>query len=40
MVDQDVHQRGRPYFYETEDYLFLVLTDDDAWATDAIGQLP
>ena len=40
MVSQSEHQRGRPYLYQTDDYMFVVQTDDDAWAADAIGQLP
>ena len=40
MLDQDTHQRGRPYLYENDQYMFLVITDDDAWAADAIAQLP
>jgi hypothetical protein len=40
MLPQGEHQRGRPYLYQTEDYMFVVVTDDDAWAADAIGQLP
>jgi hypothetical protein len=40
MINQDRHQRGRPYLYQTETHMFLVLTDNDAWATDAIAQLP
>ena len=40
MVPQDAHQRGRPYIYETDDYSFLVITDDEQWAGDAISQLP
>jgi hypothetical protein len=40
MLDQTEHQRGRPYLYETDQYLFLVITDEDAWAADAIEQLP
>lgn len=40
MLDQSEHQRGRPYLYQTDDYMFLLVTDDDAWATDAIRQLP
>jgi hypothetical protein len=40
MLNQGEHQRGRPYIYQTDDYLFVVITDDDAWAADAIGQLP
>lgn len=40
MVRQSEHQRGRPYLYQTDEYMFLVITDDDAWAEDAIRQLP
>lgn len=40
MLDQDEHQRGRPYLYQTDDYWFMVVADDDAWAADALGQLP
>jgi uncharacterized RDD family membrane protein YckC len=40
MLEQSVHQRGRPYVLETDEYLFLVVTDDEAWADDAIRQLP
>jgi hypothetical protein len=40
MLDQDTHQRGRPFLYQNDQYMFLVITDDDAWAADAIAQLP
>jgi len=40
MLSQDIHQRGRPFLYQNDQYLFLVITDDDAWAAAAIGQLP
>jgi hypothetical protein len=40
MLAQSEHQRGRPYLYQTDDYMFAVITDDDAWAEDAIRQLP
>ena len=40
MLSQDVHQRGRPYLYQTAGYMFVVITDDDSWAADAIGSLP
>lgn len=40
MLEQDDHQRGKPYLYETDEWLFLVITDDAAWAENAIGQLP
>jgi hypothetical protein len=40
MLEQNDHQRGRPYVYEADDYTFLIVTDSDAWAGDAIRQLP
>jgi hypothetical protein len=40
MLDQGEHQRGRPYLYQTDTNMFMVVTDDDGWAADAIGQLP
>ncbi len=40
MLAQNEHQRGRPYLYQNDDYMFLVIADDDAWVADAIGQLP
>jgi hypothetical protein len=40
MLRQTEHQRGRPYLYQTDDYMFLIITDDDRWAEEAIGQLP
>ena len=40
MLTQDEHQRGRPFLYQTDAFMFLVITDEDAWAADAIGQLP
>ena len=40
MLGQSVHQRGRPYLYQTEDTMFLVVTDDAAWAKEAIEKLP
>jgi hypothetical protein len=40
MIRQSEHQRGRPYLYQTDEYMFLVITDDEAWAEDAIRQLP
>jgi hypothetical protein len=39
LVPQNEHQRGRPYEYVTGDYSYLVLTDDQAWAEDALRQL-
>ncbi len=40
LVDQSDHQRGKPYIYETDSYLFAILADDPAWAADALRQLP
>ena len=40
MLTQDTHQRGRPYLYQTDAFMFLVVTDQDAWAAEAVGQLP
>jgi hypothetical protein len=40
MVSQSEHQRGRPWLYQTASTMFLIVTDDDAWAEEAIGQLP
>jgi hypothetical protein len=39
-LDQTEHQQGRPYLYQTDTHMFIVVTDDDRWAADAIGQLP
>jgi hypothetical protein len=40
MLGQDIHQRGRPYLYENDQFVFVVVTDDNGWAADAIAQLP
>jgi hypothetical protein len=40
MIEQDEHQRGSPYLYQNDDYIFIVVTDDDAWAEEALAQLP
>jgi hypothetical protein len=40
MLDQTEHQRGKPYYYDTDDAMFIVITDDEGWATEAIGSLP
>ena len=40
MVNQNDHQRGIPYLYENDDYTFLVLSEDPAWAEEAIAALP
>jgi hypothetical protein len=42
LLVQNEHQRGRPYLYGSTalDTSFIVITDDDAWAAEAISQLP
>lgn len=40
MLKQDSHQRGRPVLYQTDDYMFLVITDDIDWAEEALSKLP
>ena len=40
MIDQTTHARGLPYVYSTGDVQFVVVTDDPAWAADAMRQLP
>ncbi len=40
MLVQGDHQRGRPFFYQNDRYMFLVITDKPEWAAEAIGQLP
>lgn len=39
LVEQSEHQKGRPYVYETDDYLYVVLSDREEWAADALHQL-
>jgi hypothetical protein len=40
LLDQGEHQRGKPYLYQTDTNMFMVVADDDHWATDALAQLP
>ena len=40
MVEQTEHLRGTPYVYLSGEYGFAIVTDDPAWAADAIAQLP
>lgn len=40
MVTQTEHLRGTPYVYESGEYLFTIVTEDEAWAADALAQLP
>jgi hypothetical protein len=40
MVTQSEHQRGRPWLYQTSSTMFVVITEDDALAEEAISQLP
>ena len=36
---QDEHQAGSAYLYDTGDLIYAVITDDEAWAADALSQL-
>jgi hypothetical protein len=40
MLGQGEHQRGAPYLYQTDDTMFLVVTDDEARAQEALSKLP
>jgi hypothetical protein len=40
MLGQTEHQRGRPYLYQNDDAMFLLITDEERWAEDALSQLP
>ncbi len=40
LIDQDEHIRGDIYVYDTPDVRFIIVTDDVAWAEDALSQLP
>jgi hypothetical protein len=40
MIDQTGHVRGLPYLYDSGDVRYIVVTDDPAWAADALRQLP
>jgi len=40
MVMQTEHARGIPYIYDVGDLHFGVVTDDEAWANEAVGLLP
>ncbi len=40
LLAQTEHTRGGAYLHDAGDYLFAVLTDDLAWAEDALSQLP
>jgi hypothetical protein len=40
MIDQTDVARGLPYVYGADDIRFRIVTDDPAWAADAIRQLP
>jgi hypothetical protein len=39
MFEQTEHFRGRPYVYNVGDVRFVVTTDDEAWASDAVARL-
>lgn len=40
MVHQDRHHRGKPYVYLGAAAIYGVIADDEAWAAEAISQLP
>jgi len=40
LLVQDSHQRGKPFEYGTDENLFVVMTEDDSWAEEALSQLP
>ena len=40
MLEQTDHQHGKPYLYQTDATMFVVITDDAAWAEEAFEQLP
>lgn len=40
MIDQTAHVHGLPYLYSSGDVRYIVVTDDPAWAADALRQLP
>jgi hypothetical protein len=40
MFDQTEHLRGLPYVYSAGTVRYIVVTDDPAWAEDALRQLP
>jgi hypothetical protein len=40
MIEQTDHQRGTPYLYQTDSAMYVVITDDAAWAEEAFAQLP
>jgi len=40
MIDQTAHVHGLPYLYDSGDVRYMVVTDDPAWAADALRQLP
>jgi hypothetical protein len=40
MIDQTAHVHGLPYLCDSGDVRYIVVTDDPAWAADALRQLP
>lgn len=40
MIEQNDHLRGSPYLYQNDDYMFIVVTDDEDWAEEALAHLP
>ena len=39
MVDQTEHVRGRPYVWNSPTVHYVLVTDNEAWATEALGAL-
>ena len=40
MLDQTDHQRGMTYLYDAGEVRYIIVTDSDSWAADALRQLP
>jgi len=40
MLEQNEHQRGTPYVYDAGEVRYIIITDSESWATDALRQLP
>ena len=38
-VDQSEHARGRPYVWNSPNVHYLIVTDDEAWAAEALRSL-
>jgi hypothetical protein len=38
-MDQTEHTRGRPYVWNSPTVLYLIVTDDEAWASEVLRAL-